>query len=161
MDAKLFEALNDQINDEAYSAYLYLSMSTWLEAQHLPGFAKWMKAQSGEEAKHAFKILDYLQDRGEQPILKGLKAPKHQWKSTLEVFEEALKHEKAISASYDRLMDLAHKGKDYASIAFLTWFVTEQVEEEKTTDEWVHKLRMIGESKGTLLHLDHQAAKRA
>jgi ferritin len=161
MDAKLFQALNDQINEEAYSAYLYLGISTWLEAQHFPGFAQWMKVQAAEESKHAFKLMEYLQDRGEQPVLKAIKAPKAQWKSVLETFEESLKHEKHISACYGALMDQAHKAKDYASIQFLGWFVTEQVEEEKSTDDWVQKLRMAGESKGTLLHLDHQAGKRA
>lgn len=160
MNDQLFQAINDQIREEFHSAWLYLSMSTWLESQNLQGFAKWMKIQATEEAKHAAKILEYAQDRGHQPLLQAIGQPPHQWKSALEVFEAALAHEKHITACFQKLMDLAHEAKDYAAIAFLNWFVSEQVEEEKSTDEWVRKLRMVGDSKGGLLQLDHQAGKR-
>lgn len=161
MDARLFTALNDQINEEAYSAYLYLSMSTWFESRQLRGFATWMKVQAGEEAKHALKLVDYLQDRGHQPVLKAVQAPAYQWKSALDAFEAALAHEKHISGCYQKLMEQSHELRDYASIAFLTWFVTEQVEEEKSTDEQVQMLRLAGESVGALMQLDHHAGKRA
>ena len=160
MNDQIFRAFNDQIREEFHSAWLYLSMSTWLENQNLQGFAHWMKVQATEEAKHAMKILEFVQDRGHQPLLQGIAEPPHQWKSALEVFEAALAHEKHITACFQKMMDQAHDAKDYAAIAFLNWFITEQVEEEKTTDEWVQKLRMVGESKGGLLQLDHQAAKR-
>jgi ferritin len=161
MDAKLFAALNDQINEETYSAYLYLSMSTWFEANHMSGFAGWMKVQAGEEAKHAEKVIENLQARGHQPVLKAVAAPPNQWKSALDAFEAALAHEKHISACYQRLVDQAYELRDHASVAFLSWFVTEQVEEEKSTDEMVQKLRLAGESIGARMYLDGHARKRA
>jgi ferritin len=160
MDTKLFAALNDQVNEEAYSAYLYLSMSTWFEANHMGGFAKWMTNQAGEESKHAFKVMEYLQTRGHQPTLKAIAAPGNRWNSALEAFEAALAHEKHITGCYQKLMEQAHELRDHATIAFLNWFVTEQVEEEKTADDMVQKLRLAGESIGALMYLDGHANKR-
>jgi len=161
MDPKFADALNAQINEEACSAYLYLAMSTWFEANHMHGFARWMKEQAGEEVKHAEKLLGYLQDRGVQPILQPIQAPPHQWKSALAAFEAALAHEKHITGCYAALVEQARALKDHASEAFLTWFVTEQVEEEKTTDDQVQKLRLAGESIGALMYLDGHAKKRS
>ncbi len=161
MDAKLFAALNDQINEEAWSAYLYLSMSTWFDANNMPGFAKWMKTQAGEETKHALKLVEHLHARGHQPVLKAIAAPGNQWTSALAAFEASLAHEKHITGCYQKLMDQAYELRDHASVAFLTWFVTEQVEEEKTADEMVQKLRLAGTSIGSLMYLDGHAGKRA
>jgi len=154
MDSKMFQALNDQINEELYSSYLYRSMSTWFEANQLKGFAAWMKGQANEETAHAEKFMEYLEDRGHQPVLKAIQAPPHQWKSPLQAFEATLVHEKHITECIYRLVEQAQKLKDHATVAFLTWFVSEQVEEEKNADELVQKMRMAGDSVGALMQLD-------
>ena len=154
------DALNEQINKELYSAYIYYSMSAWFETQTLTGMAHWMRKQANEEIEHAQKIYKYVNERGGSVIMKAIDAPKTQWKSALEVFRDAYEHEKFVTASIDKLWDKAFSLKDKATMTFLKWFVDEQVEEEAQTSEIVEKLKMIGEAKSALLMFDTALGKR-
>lgn len=154
-------AINEQINKEFYSSYLYLSMAAFFENKNLPGFAKWMHVQADEERGHGMKLYEHLVDRGGRVALKAVDAPAEEWKSHLEVFKEVQVHEAAVTASINNLYELALKEKDYAAQVLLHWFITEQVEEEKNAAEIVQQLELI-DAKGTaVLMLDHQLGKRS
>jgi len=155
------DALNAQIREEFTAFYLYLSMSAHCEAVNFPGFAQWLRAQATEEQGHALKIFDYVQDRGGQVALQAIPQPAHQWKSLLELFEQARDHERKVTASINRLYEVAAAEKDYASHAFLEWFLTEQIEEEKTSTQLADTLRMAGDHPGALLMLDREAGARS
>jgi ferritin len=157
---KTHEALNRQINAELYSSYLYLSMSAWFEAENYKGLAHWMRVQSGEETSHAMRIFDYLNDRGAEVKLAQIDAPKLEWKSPLDAFEDALAHEKKISAMIDELFNLAAAEKDGASHDFLEWFVREQVEEEANAQLIVAQMKLAGDNAAALLFLDAELGKR-
>lgn len=154
------DALNEQINKELFSSYLYLSMAAHFEGQNLPGFAHWMYAQADEEREHAMKFYQFILDRGGQVILKSIAAPATSWASSLELFKEVAEHEARVTASINDLYELALKEKDYAAQAMLQWFITEQVEEEKNAAEIVAQLELV-EARGTaVLMLDHRLGKR-
>jgi ferritin len=157
---KLEKALNDQINAELYSAYLYLSMSAYFEAENLPGFANWMRVQWQEEVKHALKIYDYVNERTGRVVLKSITEPPAKWKSPMDVFEATYKHEQVVTGRINDLVNQAIAEKDHATNAFLQWFVTEQVEEEKSADEIVQKLRCISDAPGGLYMLDKELGQR-
>jgi len=157
---KMQAALNDQLNAEAYSAYLYWSMSACFEAANLKGFASWMRAQALEEMVHAAKFFDFVNQRRGRVILGQIKAPPTEWASPLEAFEAAFKHECYVTSRIHDLVALAAAEKDHATASFLRWFVDEQVEEEATADEIVQKLRQIADSPGGLFMLDRELAAR-
>lgn len=153
-------AVNEQINKELYSSYLYLSMAAHFESVNLPGFATWMHAQADEEREHGMKFFRHLMDRGGKVQLKGIAAPQTDWKTSLEAFQQVREHEAAVTASIHALYELALKEKDYPAQVMLQWFIDEQVEEEKNAGEIVAQLELI-ETKGTaVLMLDHQLGKR-
>ena len=154
------DAVNEQINKELYSSYLYLSMAAYFEEKNLPGFAKWMHLQEGEEREHAMKLYGFLVDRGARVALKAIAAPEGDWKSALDLFKQVAAHEAAVTASIHSLYELALKEKDYPAQAMLQWFITEQVEEEKNAAEIVSQLELV-EARGTaVLMLDHRLGKR-
>ena len=154
------DAINDQINKELYSSYLYLSMAAYFENKNLPGFAHWMRIQEGEEREHAMKFYDFMIDRGAQVMLAPIAAPESDWKSSLDLFKQVAQHEAAVTASINALYELALKEKDYPAQVMLQWFITEQVEEEKNAGEIVQQLELV-EARGTaVLMLDHQLGKR-
>lgn len=154
------KALNDQINAEFFSSYLYLSMATYFETNSLSGFANWMTIQAQEELTHAMKILNYVNERGARVALSTIEGPKTEWNSSLEAFEEAYQHEQKITGLINDLTDLAIAEKDHATKNFLQWFVTEQVEEEASVDEIVNKLKLIGDSGHGLFMLDREMSQR-
>ena len=154
------KALNDQINAEFFSSYLYLSMANYFESNSLSGFANWMTIQAQEELTHAMKILDYVNERGARVFLTAIEGPKTEWNSSLEAFEEAYQHEQKITGLINDLTDLAIAEKDHATKNFLQWFVTEQVEEEASVDEIVNKLKLIGDSGHGLFMLDREMGLR-
>jgi ferritin len=156
----LQEAINEQIHKEFYSSYLYLAMAAWFENKNLGGFAQWLKTQEGEERSHAMKFYGHLADRGGKIELKAIAAPVAQWKTSLEVFKEVQAHEAAITASINSLYELALKEKDYPTQILLQWFITEQVEEEKSAADIVAQLELIEERGTAIPMLDHQLAKR-
>jgi ferritin len=157
---KMEKALNEQINEELYSSYLYLAMSAWFESQNLPGFAAWMKVQAREEHGHAMKFFEFIHERRGMVALKAIKEPAREWKSPLAAFEAALGHEQHITGRINDLVNGAIAEKDHATAAFLQWFVTEQVEEEASADRIVQILKMAANAPGALLMLDHQMGER-
>ena len=154
------DAMNDQINKELFSSYLYLSMAAYFEDKNLPGFAHWMRIQEAEEREHAMKLYDFLLERGGKVTLKAIDAPKTEWTSTLEVAQEVAAHEAKVTASIHALYETALKEKDYPAQVMLQWFITEQVEEEKNAAEIVANLKLIEERGTAVLMLDHRLSKR-
>ena len=154
------DAMNEQINKELFSSYLYLSMAAWFEDRNLPGFANWMRIQADEEREHAMKFYEFILERGGKVQLKAIGAPKAEWSSTLEAVEEVAAHEGKVSASIHALYELALKEKDYPAQVMLQWFITEQVEEEKNAAELVANVKMIEAHETAVLMLDHRLSKR-
>ncbi len=154
------DALNEQIQKEYYSSYLYLAMAAYCEASNLPGSAAWMRVQSQEELKHAMKIYDHVVDRGGRVILQAIEQPAVEYKSALDIFSKALAHEQLVTASIHKLYALALKENDYPAQVMLQWFVTEQVEEEKSAGLVVEQFKAIGDSRSSLMLLDRHLGKR-
>ena len=154
------DAMNEQINKELFSSYLYLSMAAYFEDKNLPGFANWMRIQADEEREHAMKFYDFILERGGRVELKAIEAPQSEWGSTLEVVEEVAAHEGKVTASIYELYELALAEKDYPAQVMLQWFITEQVEEESSAAGIVASLKMIEARETAVLHLDHQLSKR-
>ena len=154
------EAINEQINKELYSSYLYLSMAAYFDNNNLPGFAKWLHMQADEERGHGMKLYEHLVDRGGRVVLKAIAAPPTEWKSNLEAFKEVQAHEAVVTASINSLYEMALNEKDYPAQVLLQWFVTEQVEEEKNAAEIVQQLVLIDAHGTAVLLLDHQLGKR-
>jgi ferritin len=160
LNKTLQDALNDQIKEELESAYIYLSMAAYFEAQNLPGFAHWMRMQSNEEMEHAMKFFGYINRRGGQVRLQAIAQPPLDFEGPTAVFEKTLEHEQYISDCILKLYELATEVKDYASLSLLQWFVDEQVEEEESAGEILEMLRMIGDKGQGLIMLDRQLARR-
>ena len=154
------DAMNEQIKNEFYSAYQYLAMAAYCESVNLPGFAQWMRTQSQEETEHAMKFYDFILDRNGRVVLQAIEGPVIEFGSPLEVFEQALEQEQKVTAMINDLYGLAVKESDYASQAFLQWFVTEQVEEEKNAGDVVETLKMVGDSREALFLLDRELGRR-
>ena len=160
LDQTVQDAMNEQIGNELFSAYQYLSMAAYCESENLPGFAQWMRAQAREETVHAMKFYDFILERNGHVVLRGIDGPLVEFGSPLEVFESALEHEMKVTAMINDLYGLAVRENDYASQTFLQWFVAEQVEEEKNAGDVVETLRMIGEGSEALFLLDRELGQR-
>jgi len=156
----LQDALNQQINCELYSAYLYLSMSAHFEAQNLSGFAHWMHVQYQEETGHAMKFYQYVFDRSGVVTLKAIAQPATKFKTPVDVFKQVLEHEQKVTSLINKLFEAAVKEKDYAAQSFLQWFINEQVEEEKNATDIINMLEMIGDSPVSLIMADRQLGAR-
>jgi ferritin len=154
------DAINEQIKNELYSANLYLAMSNHFEEKTLRGFASWMKVQFEEEQGHAFKFVEYIHDRNGQVVLKAIDQPPSSFGTNLEVFQQVLEHEKKVTGMIYKLYELALKENDYATQLMLQWFITEQVEEEKSASEVIALLQMIDARDTAVLLLDHDLGKR-
>jgi ferritin len=154
------DAMNQQVNAELYSAYLYLSMAADFEAENLHGMAHWMQIQAKEETGHALKFFKYIAERGGRVTLTAIAAPPTQWDSPLALFEQVYKHECHVSSLINKLVELAAAEKDHASEVFLQWFINEQVEEEANASDILHQLKMVGDSKQGLFLLDRHLAQR-
>jgi ferritin len=153
--------LNDQVNHELYSAYLYLSMAAYFQDKNMNGFAHWMKAQSGEEQEHGLKFFEYIFDRGEKVTLQAITAPPADWANPLDLFEQVLRHEQKVTSLIHSIYAAAVKENDYPTQVMLHWFIDEQVEEEKNAAEIVEYLKMAGDAPGALMMLDRQLGARA
>jgi len=160
LNPKLQDAINGQINAELYSAYLYLSMSTYFESQNLKGMTNWMQVQAQEEMTHVMKFVDFVNDRGGRVTLTAIEGPETDWDSPLAAFEQAYAHECKVSSLIGELVDLAIAEKDHAANSFLQWFVTEQIEEEASAQEIVDKLKMLGDSGPGLFMFDNELGQR-
>ncbi|HWL64394.1 MAG TPA: ferritin [Actinomycetota bacterium] len=161
LNTRVEEAMNDQLQKELQSAYVYLGMSAYCESQSLPGFAGWLRAQFDEEQQHAFRFYTFIIDREGAVDLRQLDAPPTRYKSVVDVFETALAHEKAVTVAINELYDLVATEKDFASQAWLDWFATEQVEEEKTVGQIVDDLHRIGDDGNGLFILDRSMGERS
>lgn len=157
---QLLNGLNDQITNELYASHLYLAMSAYFEAENLPGFAHWMRLQHEEEHEHAMRIFDFINDRDEQVVLQGIDQPPSEFGSPLEVFTQALEHERKVTVQINELYRAATEAGDYASQSMLQWFVDEQVEEEKITGDIVDQLELIGDESTALFMLDRELGAR-
>jgi ferritin len=158
---KMNAALNDQINRELASAYIYLSMSTYCAEANLKGAASWLRIQWEEELEHATKLIDYIGERGGSTALKAIAQPASKFKSLLDVFEQVLAHEQKVTAAIHKIYDLAVAEKDPASQAFLQWYVNEQVEEENSPAEIISMLQLAGDTGPALLMIDRHLAERS
>ncbi len=160
IDKRMEDAINKQINEELYSAYLYLSMSAWFESIGLKGFANWMMVQFKEEMDHAMKFYNYLNSQGATVKLMAIQEPPHEWESPLHAFEETLKHEQHITKCINELVDLAEELKDRATYNMLQWFINEQVEEEENDREIIDMLKMVEGSKHGIFMIDKELGQR-
>lgn len=156
----VLDALRAQIQKEFSSAYYYLSMSAHFTGVNLPGFAHWMRQQYQEETAHAMKIYDYIHERGGRVILEAIEKPPAEFKTPLDVLSKVLEHEKSVTASITALYELALKEKDYPTQIMLEWFIREQVEEERSAEDVINMLKMIGDAPAGLVMLDRQLAAR-
>lgn len=154
-------ALNEQMNKEFYSYYLYLSMAAHFDSNNLKGFGHWLKVQATEEAGHAMKLFEYLISRGGKVLLQPIDAPPSVWKTHKAVFEAAYQHEQKVTGLIMKLLELAKSEKDHSTEIFLQWFVNEQVEEEATANEVLQKLQLVGNEGSALFVLDGELGKRS
>jgi len=160
LNKKVQEALNEQLNAELYSSYLYVAMSAYFEATNLRGFAHWMRVQAKEEQDHAMKFYGHIIDRRGRVTLKPIEGPPEDWASPVAAFQDTLAHERKVTGLINNLLKLANEHKDTATAAFLQWFITEQVDEEANADEIVQKLKLIGDSTSALFMLDSVLGQR-
>ena len=157
---KMEDAINAQITHEFEAERTYLSIAAYFESQSFPGFAHWMQKQAAEERTHAMKFFKYVCERGGAVSLDALPKPASSFKSVLAAFEAAYAFELTTTKKINALYDLAVTEKDHASMMMLKWFIDEQVEEEDNATRNIEQVRMAGESKGALLHLDHRLGAR-
>ena len=160
MTKTVLNAINDQINAELSASYAYLAMSAYCELQNFTGSATWLRIQSQEEHTHAMKLFDFVLARQGKVELKAMAKPAGAFKSVLAVFESALKQEQEVGRQIDRLYELAFKEKAFAALVELQWFITEQVEEEKTAREIVAKFQMVKDDPASMLDLDRELGAR-
>ena len=160
LNKKVEAAMNDQLQKELQSAYVYLAMSAYTESQSLPGISQWLRAQWEEELDHAMKFYNFIVDRDGRVELKALDAPKTDYGSALEVFEEALRNEQEVTAAINDLYQLVSQERDFASQALLDWFVTEQVEEEASVQQIIDDLKRVGDQGEGIFLLDRELGQR-
>ena len=160
MTPTVLEAINQQVTNEFDASFSYLAMAGWCEHNNYTGAAAWLRLQSAEEHAHGMRLFNFLLARNHQAKLLGMQAPRADFASLLEVFEQALAQERSVSAQIDRLYELAFSEKVFAAMAELQWFITEQVEEEKTVREIVSKLRMVSHDPASVLDLDRELGTR-
>lgn len=157
---EVLEAINEQINAESYSAFMYLSMAAYFEEVGLPGFANWMKVQYQEEAAHALKFFNYLTERNGKVVLKAINQVPIDFDGTVDVFEKTLAHENHVTDLINNLMNVAIAASDHASQSFLKWFVDEQVEEEANVEKILSTLKLINGQGNGIFMLDRELGQR-
>ena len=160
LNPQIQDAFNKQLNAEYFSSYLYLSMAAYFEAQSLSGMAQWMRIQAQEEEMHAMKFFDFINERDGRVTLTAIEAPKTEWKSPLEAFQDAYEHEQKITGMINELSNLSASLKDHAAHNFLEWFVAEQVEEENSVRTIVDQLKLVGDHGVGQFILDGQLGQR-
>ena len=160
INEKLEAAINEQINKELYSEYLYLAMKTKFMEWNLQGFVNWFDVQVQEEHAHGMGLFNYLDERGGSIKLEAIAKPEFKGTTILEVFEEVLKHEEFVTASINHVADVADEVKDRAALNFLNWYIKEQVEEEANVNGLIDTLKFIGDDKKAIYMLDKELATR-
>lgn len=154
------QAINEQINNELFSCYSYLSMSAFCEHEQFSGCARWMRMQSQEEFAHAMRLYDFLIDRQARVKLRPIAQPQVDFDSVADVFDKALAQEQAVTRQINALYELAVKEKAFAALVDLEWFIQEQVEEEKTARSIVHKFSLVKDDPPSMLDLDRELGAR-
>jgi ferritin len=160
LDKRMQDAINEQINWEFYSGYLYLSMAAQFSALGMPGGQNWMTVQYQEEMAHARKMVDYVTTRGGRVLLEAIDKPQTEWLGGRVMFRDALAHEEKVTARIFELASLALELKDHATYNFLQWFIAEQVEEEESASDMLQKFTMAGGEPAGLYQLDKELAAR-
>ena len=160
LDAKVAQLLNEQVNKEFYSAYLYLDFSIYYEEEGLDGFANWYKIQAQEERDHAMLMVQYLQNNGGKVTLEAIAKPDRGLTSRLRVLELGLEHERYVTGLIHTLYEAAYSAKDFRTMQFLDWFVKEQGEEEKNAEDLIKKMKLYGEDAKGLYMLNSEMAAR-
>ncbi|PIE51342.1 ferritin [Candidatus Fermentibacteria bacterium] len=160
LSVKMEKAINEQINKELFSSYLYMAMSMYFEDGELSGAASWMRVQAQEELSHADKLMKYVNERGGRVVLEALEKPRTAWDTPLEACKEVLEHERFISASINNLVQLAREENDFMTDNFLQWYVSEQVEEEASAADVVRMFSLAGNAGGGLLMIDRELGSR-
>lgn len=160
LDKKVVELLNQQVNKELYSAYLYLDFSNYYYDNGLDGFGNWFKVQVQEESAHAMLFVQYLQNNGESVTLEAIDKPAIELTDAKTVLEETLKHEQYVTSLIHDIYDAAYSVKDFRTMQFLDWFVKEQGEEEKNADDLIKKFTLFGNDPKSLYMLDNELASR-
>ena len=160
MNATVLSAINEQINSEFEASHTYLAMAAFCDQQKFLGAAKWLRLQSDEERAHAMKLFDFVLARDRSVELQAIDRPKSDFDSVAQVFERALEQEQEVSRQIDALYEIAFSEKAFSAVAELQWFLTEQVEEEKTAREIVAKFKMVGNDPASLLDLDRELGAR-
>lgn len=160
MDKKVYELINQQINKELYSAYLYLSFADYYEEEGLDGYANWYMIQAQEERDHALIFRNYLHDNGERVKLMAIDMPDKEFSNFLEPLEAGLEHEKYVTSLINDIYAAAMDAKDYRAMKFLDWFIEEQMEEEDTADDMITKMKLFGSDARSLYELDQQYGAR-
>ena len=160
LNEKLTKALNDQVNAEYYSAYLYLTMSAFAECSAYKGAAKWLFAQAKEEMTHGTRIYQYILERGASPSFAGIPLPPVSFTGMKDIFEQVLAHEKKVSESLNKIATLAMQENDHACYQFMMWFVNEQVEEEANAADITGKIQLADGNKSLLLFIDNKLGER-
>jgi ferritin len=156
----LVKALNDQLNAEYYSAYLYLTMSAYADRLGYKGIANWLLVQAKEETAHGTHIYQHLLERGAVPAFQDIKAPQVSYGSLKEVFERVLVHERQVTEQISQIASLALNEKDHITYNFILWYVNEQVEEEANAEDLVVRFNRIGDNPGLLYPIDAQLGTR-
>lgn len=161
LSKKVVELLNDQVNKEFYSAYLYLDMSNYYKNEGLDGFANWYKVQAQEERDHAVLFMDYMQQNGEAVVLEAIAKPDKEYKAFIDPLQESAKHERNVTGLIHNIYGAAYEEKDFRTMQFLDWFVKEQAEEEDTADDMIKKYELFGSDSKGLYMLDNELSSRA
>ena len=157
---KVKELLNQQVNKEFYSAYLYLDMSAFFKDEGLDGYANWYKIQAQEERDHAMLFVDYLQQQGERVVFEAIDKPDKEFKKFIDPLEAGAEHERYVTSLINDIYAAAYDDKDFRTMQFLDWFVKEQAEEEDNADDMVKKFQLFGDDSRSLYELDKEYASR-
>ena len=160
MDKKVIELLNDQINKEFYSAYLYLEIANFFDDLDLDGFANWYNIQAQEERDHALLFLRYLQSNGIKVELKAIDKPDKAFVNPIDPLYAGAEHERYVTDLIHNIYDAAYSVKDFRTMQFLDWFVKEQGEEEENADKLIAKFKLFGDDPKSLYLLDQELAAR-
>lgn len=160
MEKKLTDALNGQLKEELFSAYLYMAMAADMEVKFWKGTSAWLKMQAQEEFAHAMKLYTFIIARGERAVLPAIEKPQESWDSIGAVFKDVLQHEQFITGCINKLIKVAREVDDNPADTLLQWYATEQVEEESSAEDVLQKLKMIGESPQMLFMLDKELGGR-
>ncbi len=160
LSERMEKVLNDQINAEMYSAYLYLSMAAYFDSINLKGFSNWMRMQEQEESMHAMKLYDYVLEKGGKVTLAAIDAPQTVWDSAQDAFQGVRDHEAKVTGLINDLVDVAMEERDHATNIMLQWFVTEQVEEESNAQDILEQLKLVAEAPGGMFMLDRELSQR-